>query len=64
MGFDIRLPVGFLFTLIGLLLLGQGFVTGASTAPGSAGLPVNAAWGGVVLGFGLVCWWLAKRQRR
>ncbi len=64
MGFDIRLPVGFLFTLIGLLLLGQSFMTGASTAPGSAGLPVNAAWGGVVLGFGLACLWLAKRQRR
>jgi hypothetical protein len=63
MGFDIRLPVGFLFTLIGLLLLGQGFVAGPSTAPGSTGLPVNAAWGGVVLVFGLVCLWLAKRQR-
>lgn len=64
MGFDIRLPVGFLFTLIGLLLLGQGFVAGPSLAPGSAGLPVNAVWGAVVLVFGLVCVWLAKRQRQ
>lgn len=64
MGFDIRLPVGFLFTLIGLLLLGQGYFAGPSLAPGSAGLPVNAAWGGVVLAFGLVCLWLAKRRQQ
>ena len=63
MGFDIRLPLGILFSLVGALLVLQGLVAGPSTAPGSTGEPVNLVWGTVVLAFGLVCLRLARRKR-
>ncbi|MFO1464935.1 MAG: hypothetical protein U1F35_00590 [Steroidobacteraceae bacterium] len=61
MGFDIRLPIGLLFSIIGILLLLQGALTGVSDAAGSRGLPVNLAWGVVMLLFGAAALLLARR---
>ena len=61
MGFDIRLPIGLLFSVIGILLLLQGALAGVSDAAGSRGLPVNLAWGAVMLLFGAAALLLARR---
>lgn len=62
--FDLRLPAGLLFTLIGLLLAGFGVVSPAEIYRRSFGLNVNLAWGLVVLAFGLVMLGAAWRARR
>jgi hypothetical protein len=63
MGFDIRLPIGFMFAIFGALLGVFGVVTGGSAAAGSRGLHVNAWWGLVMLVFGLALLYLARRRR-
>lgn len=45
---DVRLPIGGLFALLGLLIGGYGVWTGVSTP---AGL-INAVWGLVMVAFG------------
>jgi hypothetical protein len=56
MGFDIRWPIGALFTLFGILLIGYGAATNGSEiyAEHSLGVNMNLWWGLVLLGFGLV----------
>jgi hypothetical protein len=54
MGLDIRLPIGLLFTLIGLLLVGFGAFGDKAIYQRSLGLNVNLAWGAVLLVFGAI----------
>lgn len=61
MGLDLRLPMGMLFTILGLLLLGYGLVSDRAIYARSLGLNVNLGWGGFLLGFGLVILLLAWR---
>ena len=55
MGFDIRMPIGILFTLFGILLLGYGAATNKSAmyAEHSLGVNMNLWWGIALLCFGL-----------
>ena len=55
MGFDIRMPIGALFSVLGLLLCIYGAITSGSTiyALHSLGLNVNLWWG-LVMFFGPV----------
>jgi hypothetical protein len=68
MGPDIRLPIGLLFVILGLLLAGFGAVSEKGIYERSLGWNVNLAWGMVLLVFGIVMMALAKRanaiQRR
>jgi hypothetical protein len=64
MGFDIRFPIGLLFSITGLLLVVHGVLTGNSTAAGSRGLQVNLWWGLVMLLFGIGTLLLARRRTR
>ena len=54
MRFDIRMPIGLLFTLFGILLIGYGAATqGSSTyAEHSLGVNMNFWWGIALLCFG------------
>jgi hypothetical protein len=56
MGLDIRLPIGMMFTLIGLLLSISGFLTRDDTAmyQRSLGININLIWGLILLAFGAV----------
>jgi len=58
MGLDIRYPIGMMFTLLGLILLGTGFITGGDAAiyRSSLGININLIWGAVLLIFGLLMW--------
>jgi hypothetical protein len=62
MGFDIRYPIGLLFSITGALLAIHGVFSGVSTAPGSRGLQVNLWWGLLMLLFGIGALWLARRR--
>ena len=61
MNLDIRLPIGMLFSLLGLLLSGYGLVSDAAVYRRSLGHNVNLGWGLAVLAFGLVFLWLGRR---
>ena len=56
MGLDIRLPIGGMFSLLGLLLAGYGLWTrgAAMYQERSLGINVNIWWGLVMLTFGVV----------
>ncbi len=54
MGLDIRLPIGLLFSVLGLLLSGFGVFSDRAIYQRSLGLNVNLAWGIVLLVFGLI----------
>ena len=61
MGLDIRLPIGLLFTVIGLLLMGFGAFGDKTIYQRSLGLNVNLTWGAVLLVFGAIMVILARR---
>lgn len=66
MGFDIRLPIGILFTVIGLLLSAYGLASNPAIYRRSLGINVNLYWGVVMLVFGLVMlvFVLSRRKSR
>ena len=61
MGLDIRLPIGLMFTLFGLLLVVYGVVSDKSIYQRSLGMNVNLGWGAVLVIFGSVMLLLAWR---
>jgi hypothetical protein len=62
--FDLRIPLGWLFGTLGVLLL----VAGLRATPGSdtrsLGININLIWGAVMIAFALLCLWLARREAR
>lgn len=64
MQLDLRLPMGLMFTVFGILLAGFGFVSDRAIYARSLGINVNLWWGLVLVGFGLANLWLAARARR
>ncbi len=54
MGLDLRLPMGLLFTILGVLLLGYGLFSDRTIYARSLGVNVNLGWGGFLLAFGVV----------
>jgi hypothetical protein len=58
-GLDIRAPIGGLFTLLGLMLAGYGLVGSGRAASGTN---VNLWWGLVMVVFGLLMLFLARRS--
>ncbi len=63
---DIRMPIGGLFTVLGLLLGGYGLATGGDAAryATSLGVNINLWWGLVMLVFGVLLLAAASRARR
>jgi hypothetical protein len=61
MGLDIRTPIGLMFSIFGVLLLGYGLMTrGSEIYQRSLGLNINLEWGAVLLVFGAVMLWLGR----
>jgi hypothetical protein len=59
---DIRFPLGLLFLMLGLVLIGYGLLSDpAIYVAHSLGQNVNVAWGIVFALFGAVALWLARR---
>ena len=66
-GLDVRLPIGGLFTALGLLLSGYGLATAGDPSHYARSLSVNINlwWGLVMLAFGLTLLaavWLSRRR--
>ena len=53
MNLDLRLPIGLMFTIDGVLLVGYGLVSDPAIYARSLGTNVNLGWGVVLLAFGL-----------
>jgi hypothetical protein len=58
--FDLRLPIGLLFTLLGVLLAGYGLARPTLTL----GVNINLTWGTAILAFGVLMLALAARGAR
>ena len=64
MSFDLRLPIGLMFSIVGVLLTAFGLVSDQSIYQRSLGINVNLWWGLVLVAFGVVMLALAVRGRR
>jgi len=64
MGLDIRLPIGGLFSILGVLLAGYGLVSDRGIYERSLGINVNLWWGVALLVFGVVMVGLGRRGTR
>ena len=64
MNLDLRLPIGLMFTLFGLLLTAFGLVSDRAIYQRSLGVNVNLWWGLVLLGFGAIMLAVALRAAR
>jgi hypothetical protein len=61
---DIRVPIGLLFSVIGLLLVFYGAVSEPSIYARSLGLNINLWWGGALLVFGAAMLFLSRKSLR
>ena len=65
MGLDIRLPIGLLFSLGGVLLVGYGLTSSKEIyAAHSLGININLIWGAVLVVFGALMLAGALRGRK
>jgi hypothetical protein len=65
MDLDVRLPIGLMFSVFGLLLTGFGLFSDPGIyAAHSLGINVNLDWGLVLLAFGATMLLIALRARR
>jgi multisubunit Na+/H+ antiporter MnhG subunit len=64
MALDIRVPLGLLFSVLGLILSVYGLVSDPAIYARSLGHDVNLIWGSVLLVFGLAMLGLAWRSKR
>ncbi len=63
---DIRIPIGLMFSIIGLLLSVFGLITTADTEmyQRSLGINVNLIMGVLMLIFGLIMLYFARRKKK
>lgn len=54
MGLDVKLPIGLLFTVFGILLVFYGLTSDPAIYAKSLGININLLWGLLMLAFGLV----------
>ena len=62
MRLDLRLPIGLMFSLFGVILVIYGLASDAALYQRSLGINVNLWWGIVLLAFGAVMLGLALRR--
>lgn len=63
MELDLRLPMGLLFTILGVLLAGYGLLSDRAIYARSLGMNINLIWGGLLLVFGLALLAAARLKR-
>jgi len=63
-GLDLRIPVGTLFAVIGVLLAIYGGATLGEPGTAPTGVPIDLVWGLVLVVFGIAMLALARRARR
>jgi hypothetical protein len=65
MGLDIRIPLGLIFLIIGGIMAVFGAVThgDAGLYERSLGVNLNLTWGGLMMIFGAIMFFIGKRQK-
>jgi hypothetical protein len=63
MTLDLRLPIGLMFAIFGVMLVIYGLVSDTAIYARSLGINVNLWWGVVLLAFGLTMLGFALRAR-
>ena len=63
MNFDLRLPLGLMFTLFGAMLSIYGLTSDKAMYEKSLGMNINLGWGLVMLVFGVIMLVVALRSR-
>jgi hypothetical protein len=63
---DIRIPIGLMFSILGVIITILGFVTKSDTSmyQRSLGINVNLVMGVVMLVFGLVMLYLSQKKKK
>jgi hypothetical protein len=63
---DIRMPIGLMFSILGLIISAYGFFTISNTAmyQKSLGININIIMGVIMLAFGLVMLYFARRKKK
>lgn len=64
MSFDLRMPMGLMFTIFGVILTLWGIISPDAIYQRSLGINVNLWWGLVLFVFGLVMLTFARRAAR
>lgn len=64
MGLDIRVPIGLMFTVFGVLLVGFGVLSDKALYQRSLGININVGWGIVLLAFGGLMLLLGLRKQK
>ena len=64
MNFDLRLPIGLMFSFYGIVLAGYGLMSDKAIYERSLGININLGWGVVLLAFGGIMLLLALRGRK
>ena len=63
MNFDLRLPIGILFSFYGVVLVLYGLLGDKAQYARSLGININLIWGLVLLAFGGWMLWLALKRK-
>jgi len=62
MGLDIRLPIGLMFAILGVLLAGFGLVSDKAIYERSLGININLVWGIILIVSSVILLWLGSRK--
>ena len=64
MGLDIRIPLGLIFLIIGGIMAAFGIFTNGDAMYGkSLGVNLNLLWGGIMVIFGAIMFFVGRRQK-
>jgi sulfite exporter TauE/SafE len=63
---DIRMPIGLMFTILGLIISAYGIITVSDTEmyQKSLGININIIMGVIMLVFGLIMLYFARRKKK
>ena len=64
MSLDVRIPIGLLFCIFGVLLAAAGIMTVGRPEATPTGVPIDFVWSGVMFVFGLAMLGLARHAAR
>lgn len=64
MGLDIRFPIGYMFSLVGALLVVASFLVDEAAKKRSLGININLYWGVFLILFGVVMLTLAFKAKK
>ena len=64
MGLDIRLPIGYMFSLVGALLVLAGVIGDKAEHQRSLGININLYWGLFLIAFGVLMLVMAFRAKQ